>query len=218
VSGSFLYLGIVGVWAFVLIPRWIRRQHALPPSSVDVEVDVSYAYAAEYDATEYYYSDDVDDAQPGYSPDPGDTNCAADVRANASRPVAVARSATVGRPPSRSRMLRARRRLLMMHLLLTVVAVTCAALKVTTWLVVAPPAGMLVIYLLLLRETAIADAEQERRQAAAAARVWAARQHAQAAAMERQAEQTAQIIDISARVGDQLYDQYADATVRAVGD
>jgi hypothetical protein len=29
---------------------------------------------------------------------------------------------------------------------------------------------------------------------------------------------SAKIIDISARVGDQLYDQYADAEVRAVGD
>jgi hypothetical protein len=29
---------------------------------------------------------------------------------------------------------------------------------------------------------------------------------------------TAEIIDISARLGDQLYDQYADAAVRAVGD
>jgi hypothetical protein len=29
---------------------------------------------------------------------------------------------------------------------------------------------------------------------------------------------SAQIIDISGRVGDQLYDQYADAEVRAVGD
>jgi len=28
----------------------------------------------------------------------------------------------------------------------------------------------------------------------------------------------AQIIDISGRVSDQLYDQYADAAVRAVGD
>ena len=29
---------------------------------------------------------------------------------------------------------------------------------------------------------------------------------------------SAQIIDISGRIGDQLYDQYADAKVRAVGD
>jgi hypothetical protein len=33
-----------------------------------------------------------------------------------------------------------------------------------------------------------------------------------------QAEPGAQIIDISGRVTDQLYDQYADAAVRAVGD
>ena len=105
-----------------------------------------------------------------------------------------------------------------MHLLLTSVAAACAALKVTTWLVVILPAGMLVIYLLILRESAIADAEQARRQAAVAAQARAARQDAYAAAMEHEAEQTAQIIDISARVGDQLYDQYADATVRAVGD
>jgi hypothetical protein len=32
------------------------------------------------------------------------------------------------------------------------------------------------------------------------------------------AEPSAEIIDISARRGDQLYDQYADAAVRAVGD
>jgi hypothetical protein len=29
---------------------------------------------------------------------------------------------------------------------------------------------------------------------------------------------SAEIIDISARLSDQLYDQYADAAVRAVGD
>jgi hypothetical protein len=29
---------------------------------------------------------------------------------------------------------------------------------------------------------------------------------------------SAEVIDISARVGDMLYDQYADAEVRAVGD
>jgi hypothetical protein len=31
-------------------------------------------------------------------------------------------------------------------------------------------------------------------------------------------EQTAEVIDISSRINDQLYDQYADATIRAVGD
>ena len=32
------------------------------------------------------------------------------------------------------------------------------------------------------------------------------------------AQHEAEVIDISGRVGDQLYDQYADAAVRAVGD
>ncbi len=80
------------------------------------------------------------------------------------------------------------------------------------------------MYLLLLREAALADAEQARWRAEEARRVFAARQRAQAAREAREAaaarvpERTAEIIDISARIGDQLYDQYADATVRAVGD
>ena len=77
---------------------------------------------------------------------------------------------------------------------------------------------MLGVYLLLLREAALADAEQARQRAAMDRGVQAARQRAYVAAMEREEQPSAQIIDISARVGDQLYDQYADATVRAVGD
>ena len=105
-----------------------------------------------------------------------------------------------------------------MLLLLTAVAGACTALKLTSWWVCIPPAGMLGAYLLLLREAALADAEQARRRVAMEWRVQAARQRAYEAAMERDAQPSAQIIDISARVGDQLYDQYADATVRAVGD
>ncbi len=106
-----------------------------------------------------------------------------------------------------------------MLVLLSAVAAACTVLKLTSWWVCIPPAGMLGSYLLLLREAALADAEQARRRAAMELRVQAARQRAQAAAaMEFDAQPSAQIIDISARVGDQLYDQYADATVRAVGD
>jgi hypothetical protein len=78
---------------------------------------------------------------------------------------------------------------------------------------------MLGMYLLLLREAALADAENARWRAR---HVHAARQRARARAREswatRTPQPTAEIIDISARLGDQLYDQYADATVRAVGD
>jgi hypothetical protein len=121
--------------------------------------------------------------------------------------------------------MQARRRLLTMLLTLTGGAIACFLLKLAPWWAVVPPAGMLGMYLLLLREASRADAERARRRHAEAARSEAvgrraevASQRAGAAARSRLAEPSAQVIDISARVGDQLYDQYADATIRAVGD
>jgi hypothetical protein len=85
------------------------------------------------------------------------------------------------------------------------------------------------MYLLVLREAARADAEAGMR-AEAYARAQAARvayeraREARARARARAAplaQPRAEIIDISDRtpqVSDQPYDQYADATVRAVGD
>jgi hypothetical protein len=109
-----------------------------------------------------------------------------------------------------------------MLVLLAIAAGGCTGLRLTSLWVCVPPAVMLVLYLLLLRETAIADAEHARHRAeqAGAARR-RARARAALAAQEKAdqaAEYTAEIIDISARLGDQLYDQYADAAVRAVGD
>ena len=101
---------------------------------------------------------------------------------------------------------------------LTVVAVGCTALKLTSWWACIPPAVMLGIYLILLREAAVADAEHARRRAARQAGAEDARPRAPEADWVPDEEPSAQIIDISARVSDQLYDQYADATVRAVGD
>ena len=74
---------------------------------------------------------------------------------------------------------------------------------------------MLGMYLLLLREAALADSENANRRAEAEHET---RHRARARARERAQRPGAQIIDISDRLGDQLYDQYADATVRAVGD
>jgi hypothetical protein len=190
-SSSFLYLGIVGVWAFVLVPQWLRRQYARARASVDAQAGVAVEHVAEYDAEAAYYDDEGPES---------------------------ARPSSARAPQSRSRMLRSRRRLLTMHLLLVTVAAACVALKITSWLVVIPPVAMLCMYLLLLREAAVADGEQARRRAAAEARVQAARQRTYEAAVEREPEPFAEVIDISARVGDQLYDQYADAAVRAVGD
>jgi hypothetical protein len=218
-SSSFLYLGIVGVWAFVLVPRWLRRQYVRAQAPVDAEVGVHVEYAAEYDAEAYYYYDDVDDSQPSaYSADMQETTYSEASGTGARRPPRPVPWASVQAPASRSRMLRSRRRLLTMHLMLMAVAAACVVLKITSWLVLIPPVAMLGMYLLLLREAAVVDVEQAHRRAAMEARVEAARQRAYEAKREPEPEPFAEIIDISARVGDQLYDQYADATVRAVGD
>jgi hypothetical protein len=129
---------------------------------------------------------------------------------------------------TREQMLRARRRMLGVLLGMTLVTMAFTALGLVAWWICVPPAGLLVGYVLLLRQIAQADAELARKRSA-----W---EHAQALAYERhlqpvaerqayeaslpQPEPEAEIIDISRRVADtdQLYDQYADAAARAVGD
>ena len=133
----------------------------------------------------------------------------------------------------RARMIRGRRRMLCMLLVLTVAAVCLAYVGAAAWWIVVPPTVLLAGYLLLLREAAHADAEARERQARerSAAMARRAREARQAADAQRgmdtgsspawPAHETlppAEIIDISERVGDQLYDQYADAQLRAVGD
>lgn len=195
-SSAFLYLAIVAIWAFVLIPRWLRRPQASARSGADVAVNDSGEQA-----------DDADGhgrrRRTGSLPGPPD----------------IQRSPAL---PSRSRTLRARRRLLTMLILLTAAAAACVDLKLAPWWAGVPPTGMLGVYLLLLRECSLADAELARQRAAMDARIRAARKRAQVAraqpARAPAAHRSAQIIDISARIEDQLYDQYADATARAVGD
>jgi hypothetical protein len=214
VSSAFLYLGIVAIWAFVLVPRWLRRHHAVPRAETDVGYAPDPQDYEDYDYAPQDEADDYDMAQAGSAepapagPEPSSLNTPAP------RP-APPRSAP---PLSRSRALQARRRLLTMLVLLAIVAAACTALKLTSWWACVPPAGMLGMYLLVLREAAVADAEQARRRAVMESRVQAARLYEREVMPEPEDEPSAQIIDISARVGDQFYDQYADATVRAVGD
>lgn len=127
----------------------------------------------------------------------------------------------------RARVLQARRRMLTMLVALAVVAMACVVTSLTHWWTAIPPVGVLGMYLLVLREAARADAEAGMR-AEAYARVQAARvayerarEARERARAARLAPAPAEIIDISDRtpqVSDQPYDQYADATVRAVGD
>lgn len=147
------------------------------------------------------------------------------------RPAASPPPTAASSPERRAHVLQARRRLLSTLLALAAIAVTFTVIGLAQWWVCVPPALMLAFYLPLLRQAALVDVENHRRRQEAS-RAYPARQRAQAlrpaeAARAAEAAQPApasalepdaQIIDISARVADQLYDQYADAAVRAVGD
>ncbi len=128
----------------------------------------------------------------------------------------------------RAQIVRGRRRMLWLLLVLTAVGIGLAYLRLAAWWVMIPPTVLLIGYLLLLREAAHADAEaRERRQLAhatapaAPAATPAGEAAPSGADADLPVEETgprADIIDLSEHVGDQLYDQYADAKLRAVGD
>jgi hypothetical protein len=274
VSSAILYLAIVVIWAFLLVPRWVRRPHTALFSGHDAasqrdsghDTEDADADADEAEAGLARHHDDglaADSAadappaaRPGLlrsvgptgvrpadwpdedqpepdtaplpvitaprpahapaapqgAPTPADTSAAA-----SASPAGLAGPGGPAYPPvSRAKIVQARRRLLTTLILLAVAAVTCTVLRLTSWWVLVPPAGMLGMYLLLLREAALADAERARWRAEQA---HAARQRARTRTrLAGPPQPDAEIIDISARLGDQLYDQYADAEARAVGD
>jgi hypothetical protein len=201
-SSAILYLAIVGIWALVLVPRWLRPSRA----SGTLESNLAEPMAASPPEDLAAIADDEDGEED----------------------MAGGQSAA---PPSpaerRARVLRARRRMLVTLIVLTAGAAAITAVHLAASWVVIPPALMLAGFVLLLREAARSDTERSRaaasrlsREASTRARTGPGtqRQPAGPADPDRAEAPSAKIIDISARVGDQLYDQYADAEVRAVGD
>jgi hypothetical protein len=135
------------------------------------------------------------------------------------------------RPPGPSpHVMQARRRTLTMIIAVTVAAMGAALIGLVPWWTSVAPFLILGMYLLLLREAAHADTERAHSWAEAQARAAAARaaheahlarERAREAQLAPPPQPTAEIINISAltaKTGDQLYDQYADAEIRAVGD
>jgi hypothetical protein len=219
VSSAILYLAIVAIWAFMLVPRWLRRSHAAPSADASPQAG---EHQAEADVGE-------DQPEPDTAPIPAVTGRPADAPESPSAPASAYSSVPPAGPLelslSRAKVIKARRKLLTTLILLAVAAASCTVLKLTSGWVCVPPAVMLGMYLLLLREAALADAEKARwRERQATATRQRAQAQAEARDQARQAwaartpQPTAQVIDISDRLGDQLYDQYADATMRAVGD
>ena len=223
-SDSILYLAIVAIWAGFLIPAWLRRPQA-------GRADQWPELAADFDTANDLTTDtdghvEIPEPISEYRDDVQPHNYdQADSLVQAAEP--LARPAP--RPSqSREQMMRARRRMFTILAGLTLLTFLFVLSGLVQWWICVPPLAMLILYVMLLREIATAEAElASKRHAWEVGQARAQAAQAKAAAWQRShqvweeaeaAEPTAEIIDISARVGDQLYDQYADAAVRAVGD
>jgi len=221
-SSAILYLAIVAIWAVVLVPRWLRP----PQASGTLESNLAEPVAAS--PLEDMAEAEQDAAGGENLPAPGVEG------ANGGRP----RPAAAGR---RERILQARRRMLVTLTVITAGSVVVAVAHLAAIWVVIPPTVMLAGFVLLLHKAARIDTERAwaaarraaqgtdagtaaagepgRQQAGPADGAQAGVAAAQLAAPSPRAGlPSAQVIDISGRIGDQLYDQYADAEVRAVGD
>jgi hypothetical protein len=234
-SSAILYLAIVAIWAVVLVPRWLRASHTGPRQRASNPAEppgprAELAWAA----------DDVADEDPG-GWRPADQEEGPAAGGYRSEPASHAepdrdRWAAAVHPSAaerRARILQARRRTLVTLVVLTAGAVGITVTHLAASWVIVPPAVMLAGFVLLLREAARIDAGRalasSRRSGPEADARGAETGSVRADAADWDArpgrpddaaapEPTAEIIDISDRVGDQLYDQYTDAAARAVGD
>ena len=126
--------------------------------------------------------------------------------------------------PGHRRVLAARRRLLIMLLALSVASGVLAGTRMAAWWVIVPPSVMLLGYTLLLREAAKADGERRemaryRMDREAAERRSAPVAHVTPAVPVAAAPApAAKIIAFLPPPEEQIYDQYTDAKLRAVGD
>ena len=230
-SSAILYLAIVAIWAVVLVPRWLRPPHVSQPLESNLAEPVEAGRNADLAWAEDG-RDGSDAVGPTGAADPtgaGDSGGTDGTRGGGR---AAAGSAAAER---RARMLQARRRTLITLMVLTAGAVVIAVTHLAAAWVIIPPVAMLAVFVRLLREASRIDTERARAAAArqrsgSVVRAQAgAVPGAGAGAVHAQTQQAgladhtqpdgpdAEVIDISARV-DQLYDQYADAEVRAVGD
>jgi hypothetical protein len=242
-SSAILYLAIVAIWAVVLVPRWLRPRSA-PAQPVPVPAEPADAEWRET-AGPGQDAGPALAASAGGPDTAGEPVAGAEERgdqgvAEEAEPPAVPEPevATVPAPATRrAEVLKARRRLLTTLVTLTVIAAALVVTRIDAYWIVIPPLMLLGGYLGLLRKFAGIDAERARRVARirrAEARAGAGQERAPSretvpaappAAPEPELAEMpvaqpygAEIIDISGRVGDQVYDQYSDAASRAVGD
>ncbi|WP_150236865.1 divisome protein SepX/GlpR [Nocardiopsis quinghaiensis] len=215
-SSSPLYLAIVVVWLIVLVPMLLRKD------SVDV---VQEDQRREDEEAEASGREEFDDGPEEREDDPDATETrvlrrgehgtgpvgAPEPREHAPRPGRYR-----GAPETRARVIARRRRRTSALVLLNVATAVAVAFGLGPWWVTVPPVLLLAGHLVLLREAAKIDAE--RRQAVLRARrrdILRSRRAEEE--RRRDAEREAKVIALKERHS-QVYDQYADARLRAAGD
>jgi len=213
-SSAILYVAIVAIWACVLIPRWLRRD-----SSARVSEEIPTV-------------EETPEVDERVVPEPRRRPREPDIAPRVPRvPHAprVSQTVRVGGDSTRdrehARVLSSRRRLLGLIVLIVIGSAALAVTRMAAWWVLGPPSVMLLGYLVLLREASKADAE---RRELISARTGGVADVATPVAPVAPAVRgrpvrvpDAEVIEISASRGPAnggLYDQYADAKLRAVGD
>ena len=217
-SSAILYVAIVAIWACVLIPRWLRRD-----SSARVSEEIPTV-------------EETPEVDERVVPEPRRRPREPDIAPRVPRvprvPHAprVSQTVRVGGDSTRdrehARVLSSRRRLLGLIVLIVIGSGALAVTRMAAWWVLGPPSVMLLGYLVLLREASKADAERRELISGRTGRVADALADAGKTVPAVPAARPvrvpdAEIIEISASRGPAnggLYDQYADAKLRAVGD
>jgi hypothetical protein len=224
-SSSPLYLAIVVVWLIVLVPMLLRKD-SVDTVHEDVRREDDEAEAPDVDEADVE-SEHGAEGLSGDEDDPDLTETQVITRPavsgeHAAEEGAPARSLPAtegvtrpGREP-RSRVIARRRRRTTVLTLLNLATVVAVAFGLGPWWVIAPPVLLLAGHMVLLREAAKADAELRRAQARARRRAILRARRAEAEEA-REAEREAEIIAFIERRS-QVYDQYADARLRAAGD
>lgn len=228
-SSSPLYLAIVVVWLIVLVPMLLRKDAVAPGTDAsrrtDAEgVDDSAEDGAEHlgEPVEETPGTDPDTTQRTRRPEPadgvGDQAVETPMGAEGIAPEeeAVLPPGSVRREP-RSRIIARRRRRTTVLVLLNIVTAVAVTLGYGPWWVTAPPALLLLGHLALLREAAKADAEHHRARQRALRHRALARARREAEERRRTTVREAEVIELMERRS-QVYDQYADAQLRAAGD
>jgi hypothetical protein len=220
-SSAILYLAIVAIWAGVLIPRWLKRDTTQAAKS-SAELTGGQPADAGHDAATNGAGGKMAESDADAGPVAADNGVLDDVH---DYEAPDQHEADPGE--SRARILSARRRMLLILCTLTVAALGITMLGLAAWWVTVPPILMLGGYVMLLREASRADAErvlmreaawQDEQDRRVAREAEAEEARKAEAAREAAAAASARIINISERVRDELYDQYADKGRRAVGD